>query len=71
VLGPSVADSEKLSDPDAGGTSAGGEIRFMQNKNLTVLLATEPPAITIGTLIYPALKLDRSFPFLIRLDSTT
>jgi hypothetical protein len=37
--------------------SASGSIRLVRNKNLTVLLAiaTEPPAITVRTLIYLAL----------------
>jgi hypothetical protein len=55
LLGPFVAGSEKISDPDAGGASARRGVRLMQNKNVTVLIATEPPAITICTLIYLAL----------------
>ena len=44
VLGPRVAGSEKLSDPDAGGMAAR---RLMQNENVPFLIATEPPAFTI------------------------
>jgi hypothetical protein len=47
LLGPRVSSSQKLSDPDAGGVAARGGVCLMQNKNLALLITTEPPTIAI------------------------